>query len=125
MLIKKFANCSQDVKAKLFKSYCCSIYCGALWSSYTVETYKKLQTSYNNVIRHLFKLDIATSISAKCIELNIDCFKVLLRKQIFSLRNRVLICDNLLVRAILSSTFFYTSSVVSKWNDLLFMFSTS
>ena len=91
MLSKKFSMCSAEVKAKLFRSYCSSLYCSALWSNYKVTTLTKLQTSYNNVLHHFFKLDRKASISAKCLELNVDCFRVILRKSIFSMTCRALV----------------------------------
>ena len=122
MLTKKFRMCSNEVKARLFKSYCSSMYCSALWSAYTVGNFRKLQTSYNKMIRIFFNLERECSISAKCIELNVDCFKVLQRKHTFSLRSRILVCDSSIVKCITSSVFFISSSINNRWNDTLFTF---
>ena len=122
MLIKKFSICSTDVKAKLFKSYCNSLYCGSLWSNFNQLSFNKLQTSYNNVFRHLFKLDRKCSISAKCVEFDVDCFKVLLRKLTYSLRCRILSSENVLIQSIVKSCFFLCSSLTNRWNNILFSF---
>ena len=66
VLIKKFGICDDDVKVKLFKAYCSSFYCSQLWSSYCDISYRKLRTSYNRILRNLFKLERDCSISAKC-----------------------------------------------------------
>ena len=34
LLITTFRHCSEDVKVKLFKSYCSSIYCCYLWAKF-------------------------------------------------------------------------------------------
>ena len=122
VLIKKFAICSDDVKARLFKAYCSSFYCSQLWCSYNTACFTKLQTSYNRVLRNLFKLERQCSISQKCIEYGVDCFKVLLRKSIFSFRTRLLNCDNDLISSILKSTFYMTCKLTTRWNHLLFTF---
>ena len=124
VLIRKFLNCSADVKARLFRSYCCSFYCDFLWCNYTLAIFRKLQTSYNMILRNLFKFDRADSMSHKCILIGIDCLKVLMRKNVFSFRERVLSSANILVTGISRSTFFNSCLLVNKWQDLLFSFVT-
>ena len=43
MLLRKFGNCSDNVKSYLFKSYCTNLYCLHLWSVYNCGTYNKLK----------------------------------------------------------------------------------
>ena len=31
MLLRKFVECSPDVKCYLFKTYCCNLYCATFW----------------------------------------------------------------------------------------------
>ena len=120
VLIKKFSLCDTEVKTRLFKAYCSSFYCSQLWSTFTTTSFRKLQSSYNRVLRVLFKLDYDSSISAKCLELNIDCMKVLLRKSVYGFRCRILTCDNFLIQNIVKTTFFLYSSLSKRWNSLLF-----
>jgi hypothetical protein len=122
ILIKKFSMCNVEVKARLFKAYCSSFYCSQLWCSYSTACFRKLQASYNRIFRVLFKLDRLCSISQKCIEYNIDSFKVLLRKSIFGFRTRLLNCDNTIIQSITRSTFYMSCSLTAKWNHLLFTF---
>ena len=123
-IIKKFSVCDNNIKAKLFKAYCSSFYCCQLWCSYCVVSYRKLKVAYNRILRILFRLDYDCSISAKCIELNVDCFEVLLRKSIFSFRSRILSSDNELILAICGSNYFYHSALTKCWNNILFKFHT-
>ena len=40
-LLRMFSYCTIDVKKELFRSYCSSLYCCALWSDYRKATYRK------------------------------------------------------------------------------------
>lgn len=122
MIIKRFIHCSDDVKARLFTSYCSTFYCSQLWCSYTSTCFKKLQTSYNRIFRHLFRLRGHVSISGKCLEFGVDSFNVVLRKSIFSFRNRILFSDNKIIQAISNSNFFLSCNLTLQWNHLLFTF---
>ena len=121
-LIKKFNMCSADVKSRLFRSYCSILYCSSLWCSFNATIYRKLQSSYNRMFRYFFKLETQCSISAKCLEFNVDSFKVLMRKCTFGFRNRILLCDNVLVQSITRPMIFVSSKINERWNDLLFTF---
>ena len=122
VLVRKFSKCTAEVKARLFKAYCSSFYCDSLWCNYYSETYRKSQTSYNIILRKLSKLDRLNSISEKCLHINVDCLKVLLRKDAFSFRDRIFKCQNDLVKCLTMSTYFISCSLTEKWNDLLFKF---
>lgn len=119
ILVRKFSKCSEDVKVRLFKAYCCSFYCDTLWSVFKKSSHRKLVTSYNTILRLLLNLDFKTSISGICVTLNFDSIKVLLRKRIFSFRQRILNCDNALVLAITKSVYFITSNINARWNEVL------
>ena len=123
MLSKKFGMCSNEVKSRLFRSFCSALYCSPLWCLYKLSTFRKLQTSYNKMIHILFNLERQISVSAKCIELNLDCFKVLLRKHTFGFRSRILVCENNIINAITNSVYFIFSAMNKHWNDTLFTFS--
>ena len=103
VLLKKFSICDINVKIKLFKAYCTSFYCSQLWTCFTGVSYKKLKVAYNNILRLLFKLPRDCRISAKCMELHVDPFEVLLRKSVYGFRCRLLASDNLLLNAICNS----------------------
>ena len=56
MLIRKFFNCSVDVKCHVFKTYCSTLYCSAMWFNNTKSAMKKLKVAYNNSLRRLLSL---------------------------------------------------------------------
>ena len=47
LLIRKFSKCSVNVKCYLFKTYCSTIYCSALWFNSTKTALTKLKIAYN------------------------------------------------------------------------------
>ena len=46
MLIRKFFKCTVDVKCYLFKTYCSTLYCSAMWFDSTKSAMKKLKVAY-------------------------------------------------------------------------------
>ena len=99
-----------------------ALYLSQLWCSYNSANFTNVQSSYNCKFCSLLKLDRQCSISQTCIEFKIDCFKVLLRKSIFSFRTHLLTCDNDIVSTITKSTFYMSCQLTNKWNKLLFTF---
>ena len=45
MLIRKFFKCTVDVKCYLFKTYCSTLYCSAMWFDSTKSAMKKLKVT--------------------------------------------------------------------------------
>ena len=121
MLINKFRKCNDEVKIQLFKSYCTSLYCCTLWSNFSLQEYSRLRTAYNNIFRSLMHVDRRSSVSKAFIDTGIDCFNVIVRKNIFSLRNRLMNSNNVIVKAVMSSRHFLLGSRISaRWHKLLF-----
>ena len=56
MSIGKFSKCSVNIKCYLFKTYCSTIYCSALWFNSTKTALTKLKIAYNNSFRRLLGL---------------------------------------------------------------------
>jgi len=54
ILMRKFSNCSADVKIVLFKAYCICLYDVALWKHYNFGSLNKLRASYNRCIKMFF-----------------------------------------------------------------------
>ena len=46
MLIRKFSKCSVNVRCYLFKTYCSTMYCSALWSTKTALTKLRIIIAY-------------------------------------------------------------------------------
>ena len=120
-LLRNFKQCSDNVKKKLFNTFCSNIYGGHLWNTYSNTDFKKVQVSFNNVYRILFNLKRPTSISQSMVNNRIDHFKVLMRKQIGNFRKRLSLSDNVLISTIFKSVFFmFYSSTSSRWQSILF-----
>ena len=60
MLVSKFKMCSEDVKKRLFSTFCYNTYGGHIWTSYKAESFRKAKVSFNDVYRPLFGLTIET-----------------------------------------------------------------
>ena len=84
MLIRKFSKCSVNVKCYLFKTYCSTMYCSALWFNSTKTALTKLKIAYNNSLRRLLGLPKYNSASEMFVNLGILSFGELLRKFVFS-----------------------------------------
>ena len=56
VLVKKFAMCNTDVKAKLFNTYYSTFYCSALWCYFDTMSFKRLQSSFNNMFTDTFRI---------------------------------------------------------------------
>ena len=52
-IIRHFKHCSEDVKVKLYNSYCCNIYCCALVSAYHKTVLDKFSVACNKVFKSL------------------------------------------------------------------------
>ena len=55
LLIKNFLCCSEEVKLRLFKTYCNNIYGGHLWSHYRPTDKQKI-VAFNDTCRLLFEV---------------------------------------------------------------------
>ena len=119
-LVRNFKHCSEDVKSQLFTTYLCNFYCSHLWSSYKKSTYQKLNVSYNNIFRALFKIDRYASVSCEMLKFDINAFQILIRKYIFNFRKRILNHVNHLVCTLVDSVAFTTNSINREWVDKLF-----
>ena len=113
MLLRKFGNCSDNVKSYLFKSYCTNLYCSHLWSVYNCGTYNKLKVAYNNSFRILLKLPKRCSASEMFVTRHVVTFEALLRINYNSLVRRTKDSVNIYIKQIFSSDLVYNSSLLS------------
>ena len=73
--------------------------------------------AYNNIYHKLFGVRRGVNISAIYVNNNINPFRVLLHKSIFSLYNS----DNSLIKDLLCSLFYHvSSSITTRWNQVLY-----
>ena len=89
MIIRKFSRCSLDMNCFLFKSYCSNLYCFILWYDWSKTALITLTIAYNNSLRKLLGIPKYNSASEMCVCLNILSFDELLRKCVYSFRNRL------------------------------------
>ena len=119
LLIKKFRNCTSEVKVKLFKSYCSSFYGCNLWARSCDASRRKLVVAYKQIFRNFMKCQ-RFGTTQQLLMLHVDPYDVIYRKLVFSFRNRIFNCDNLLVKTIASSLHFYSTYLYNQWNKVLF-----
>ena len=117
----KFNACTEEVKLKLFSSYCCSFYCCSLWENYSQAQYDDVKISHNNVLRYFIKTNNLDSISGHFISRNLNNCDVIVRKSVFSLYKRLLASNNVLIETIVGSQYFTYSKMYIKWKDILFL----
>lgn len=121
LLINRFKHCTDDVKTRLFQSYCSSLYGGMLWCKYTKANYKKAKVAYNDIYRGLFNVERGVSMSMIYMFSGIDAFDVIVRKYVFSFQVRLFRSSNIIISTIVTSEFFPTSKLAQEWNKKLFM----
>lgn len=119
--IKRFRHCSTPVKNYLFRTFFSSMYGCQLWAKYTLSDFKKAIVSYNDVYRNLFGIRRGESISSYFVNHNVDSFKVLLRKAVFSFNVRLFRTSNLLVQNAINCDMFTTTRLAGRWHDLLYL----
>ena len=103
MLIRKFSKCSVNVKWYLFKTYCSTMDCSALWFNSTKTALTKLNIAYNNSLRRLLGLPKCNSASEMFVNLGILSFGELLRKFVFNLNTRISVSHNSCLQRIYNS----------------------
>ena len=123
VLIRRFSNCSIDIKTQLFNSYCSSMYCSPLWNNYTHNAFKGLRVAYNNTFRYLLSVKGRCSVSQLFLDHNVDSFNVLHRKLVFNLKERVFSSGNNIIKTITSSLYFmHVSKLHKSWISMLYTF---
>jgi len=122
-LIRKFRNCSGNVKKQLFKSYLSCLYCAQLWCYFTKKRLKDVRVSYNNVYRNLLSFGRRLSINFEFLANEIEGFIVLRRKLMHRFLTRLLGCCNGIVSSfVLSPYFMYHSAMNNMWVEDTYSF---
>jgi len=119
-VLRKFKDCSFDVKKHLFQTYCTNFYCAQLWCNYSKQAFNKVKVAYNNVFRFLFKYDRRCSTSQMLITNNVLNFDSLMRKCIFNFRNRVNMSSNSLLTTLKCNTLILSGAMCNRWTCSLF-----
>ena len=95
-LLKRFRHCNTEIKIKLFKSYCTSFYCLNMWSRFTLYNYRKVRSAYHRIFRNLMNIDRDAMLNFM-VNNSVKSFQEIERTLIYSLRNRVALCENKIV----------------------------
>ena len=119
-LISRFRKCDNNVKVKLFKSFCSSFYGCNLWCNYPKYALRKLKSAYGRVFRQLFKVQDMSSTGFKMLELCIDNVNVIIRKNAGSFYKRLLSSNNNLIQVLIQSVQFCDSAIFKHWQKNLF-----
>ena len=96
-IIRTFSLCSPYVKVKLFKAFCCIMYCCQIWSQYKKDTVRKLQLGYNHAFRRIMKYDRTCSSSGMFVANGVMSFNELWRKSLYNFKQRVTKSNNFIV----------------------------
>ncbi len=104
MLLQTFGACLSNVKQHLFMTYCGSMCTIQLWCRYTKKQYKNIIIVYNNVFCNFLGYDRYCSASGMFVEGRVDTFNVLIRRMVYSFRERIYNSENNLIKCIVYST---------------------
>ena len=88
-LLRAFYHCSIDVKLKLFRSFCTSLYCCYLWTAYKKSTFNNIRVALNNAYRRVLSFLWRSSASATYANFSIQNFEAVIRKSTFGLIQRL------------------------------------
>ena len=120
ILISRFRKCDEDVKVKLFKTFCNNFYGCSLWNVYHKYAMKKLKSAYCRIYRKLFNIEDRSTTSFSMLSMGIDNVDVIIRKNAFSLYTRLQSSNNVLIRTLVDSLYFCDSNIYNLWLQILF-----
>ena len=119
-ILRKFYNCSVDIKVSLFQCFCLPSYCVHLWFRFSKAIYRKLCVAFNNVYRRILgfrSYDSASYMYANC---HVDNFDTFVRKLIYSFINRLYTVKNDLVQSALYICQFIPGGLWQHWINTLY-----
>ena len=119
-IIRKFHNCSLDVKLTLFRTYCLPSYCCHLWLRYKNSTFNKVRVAFNNAHQQLLGYTRFDSAIHMFVSNYIDNFETFIRKNVYGFIQRLRKIDNVIVTNIVSSLTTTPSAMWSKWSSVLY-----
>ena len=119
-LIRKFNDCSFEVKNELFKSFCTPIYGRSLWCNFTKKVYNSMRVCYNNAYRFLHGLPRFCSASFMFGIASVPSFHEIMRKGQLSLMRSLFKSQNSLI-SVLSEFNLQSNKLWSHWNNNLYL----
>ena len=118
-VINKFKSCRIDCKILMFKTYCYSLYCSALWSTYKLHSYHKVRVAHNDIFRNLLNVPRYHSASTLFAENRTNNLDAIVRNAMYSLIRRLLVSQNTIVRAVCRSGVRVHSRMWRRWSQAL------
>ena len=119
MLTRRFHMCTEEVKIKLFRTYCTSFYTCQLWFNYTRKSMQKLMVAYNNAFRILMKYPWDCSASGMFASHALPSGQAILRKLRYKFMKRIEACENIF-KAINASDLQWCSNMRRQWVNSLY-----
>ena len=124
-IVKIFRNTNEDVKVRMFKSFCYPVYCSSMWSHYNISTMNRVRVGYNNIFCKLFNIQrwdeesgIVASVTRLCEEKGIRSFTELFKYNAVNCHNRIVLSENRLIQGLIHSDAYICSRQWSHWEKL-------
>ena len=115
VIARKFYMYTENVKIKLFNTYCNNMYTAHLWWKHTKASIRSMHVAYNNVFRLLFDLDRRCSASEMFALRRVDSCQSILRKAMYSFVVRLKKSQNGIIRNLLESDLIFQSGLSKYW----------
>jgi len=119
ILLKRFGQCNDNVKIKLFKAYCSSFYCLSLWSKFNTNSYRKVKSSYNRIFRNFLRVD-RSDMTAVMVLYGVKSFKEIERDLVYSFSSRILSSNNSVINELVNSIFYNSCKLTDYWKSVLY-----
>ena len=120
ILARQFYMCIENVKVKLFTTYCTSMYTAQLWTNHTMADIYSMHVAYNNTFRLLFGLSRRCSASEMFAVRHVNSCQSTIRKLMYTFACRLDASSNGIIRGILSSDLWYHSRIRRHWRKCIF-----
>ena len=122
MLLRKFHFCTDAVKDKLFKAYCCNVYLCSLWVNSRKSVFKHFAVSYNNAYIILHGISFRCSASFMFASAGVDSCDGYFRRCFYSIKKRIECSLNAILVDTVKCDIYTRSVLVRKWDHSLHCF---
>ena len=102
ILIRRFYNCSRDVKLRLFRCYCLCFYDIALWKVFAASAVHKFSSSYVKCMKLFFGFHKYSSVTGMLLELGLPSFSTVMHNASVHFNSAVANSPNTLVNVFCS-----------------------
>lgn len=119
-LLRKFYMCTVEVKTTLFRSYCSSFYTAQLWARYSNNVMNKLFIAYHNTLKLFIGVNKREHTRPICVSLNVKYCPALIRNLVYRFMKRLIMSENLLIKALCQNSCFYRSIMWKHWRSILY-----